>query len=57
MNTKRKFSTLIVDEELMIRDLLLDILSVHRKDSIKIAFDGEDAFSKVRLENYDLIVN
>ena len=54
---KRKFSTLIVDEELMIRDLLLDILSVHRKDSIKIAFDGEDAFSKVRLENYDLIVN
>ena len=56
--SKRKlFNILVVDDELMIRELLLNILSINEEYQVKTAFDGEDAYGKFCIGEFDLILS
>ncbi|OGF53503.1 MAG: hypothetical protein A2452_06780 [Candidatus Firestonebacteria bacterium RIFOXYC2_FULL_39_67] len=56
--SKRKlFNILVVDDEPGIRELLANLLSIQGQYLVKTALDGNDAYSKICIEDFDLILS
>ena len=51
------FNILVVDDEPGIRELLVNILSIQGQYLVKTALDGEDAYNKICIEDFDLILS
>lgn len=54
---KKDIKILIVDDEIDIRTVLFEMLQLEGFENIERAKDGEDAFSKIKAEKFDLIVS
>ena len=56
--SKRKlFNILVVDDEPGIRELLANLLSIQGQYLVKTALDGKDAYNKICIEDFDLILS
>ena len=52
---KNEYAILVVDDEIAIRELICDALSMSQFTT-KSANDGLDALSKIRKERFDLVI-
>jgi two-component system OmpR family response regulator len=52
---KKEYSVLVVDDEVAIRELICDALSMSEFET-KSASDGLDALSRIRRERFDLVI-